>query len=615
MRFKTRVETRFMSAAVIAAVLSTSAGIRSARAQSGPGPLGLAPLSTVRPPEPINLLTYVRDRSRAIALGKALFWDMQAGSDGKTACATCHFAAGADLRSRNQLNPRVGPFTVNGPNFQLSAADFPTHRLTDPNDRGSTVLFDTDNVTGSQGVIPSNFVAVVPGSPSENVIFDGPDDIFNVGGVNVRRATGRNTPSNINAVFNFRNFWDGRAQNDFNGVNPFGSRDPSAKVAKVNSFGQVVLVTVSLSNSSLASQAVGPPGNGVEMSAEGRTLRDIGHKLFTLQPLGLQRVSATDSVLAPYVSTSGMGLRVSYDGLIRAAFQPAWWNSSAILTDAVTGRSYTMMEYNFALFWGLAIQMYEATLVSGQTRFDQFLAGDANALSLQEQKGLGTFKGKGGCVNCHGGPELTSAATSTVNSSGKFSFFRIDSTSGVYSDTGFANIGVRPTASDPGNGGFDPFGTTLSFTRLAGATPEAVQGSFKVPPLRNVELTAPYFHNGGALTLRQVVEFYSRRGDFANAEQNPMIANLALDDSEKDDLVAFLKSLTDERVRIQSAPFDHPQLLVPVGQQTNPDGSIMTDANGVAVDCILDVPATGTAGGAPLPTFESFAFTGPPCSG
>jgi cytochrome c peroxidase len=108
----------------------------------------------------------------------------------------------------------------------------------------------------------------------------------------------------------------------------------------------------------------------------------------------------------------------------------------------------------------------------------------------------------------------------------------IDSFSGVFSDTGFANIGVRPTASDPGNGGTDPFGNSLSITRLARATPEAVQGTFKVPALRNVELTAPYFHNGGQLTLRQVVDFYGRGGDFANAELNPEIRDLGLDDRD-----------------------------------------------------------------------------------
>jgi len=122
---------------LIAGVVSTFAGIpvfSSARASGGPGPGGggdgggdggLAPLSTVPVPEPANFADFIRDRGAAIVLGKALFWDMQAGSDGKTACATCHFSAGADLRSRNQLNPRVGPFVVNGPNFQLSAADFP----------------------------------------------------------------------------------------------------------------------------------------------------------------------------------------------------------------------------------------------------------------------------------------------------------------------------------------------------------------------------------------------------------------------------------------------------------------------------------------------------------
>ena len=599
-----------------AGVMSTSAGIpvfRAARASGGgdggipDGGGGLAPLSTVPVPEPANFADFIRDRGAAIALGKALFWDMQAGSDGKTACATCHFAAGADLRSRNQLNPRVGPFVVNRPNFQLSAADFPTHRLADPNDPASAVLFDTDNVSGSQGVLPSNFVSIVPGSAVDNVIFDGPDPIFSINGVNVRRSTGRNTPSNINAVFNFRNFWDGRAQNDFNGVNPFGSRDPNARVAKVNAAGGTDLVTVSLNNSSLASQAVGPPGNDVEMSAAGRTLKDIGVKLLALQPLGQQQVSATDSVLGRFAA-SGTGLQTSYADLIRQAFQPVWWNSTDILTDPVTGRSYTMMEFNFSLFWGLAIQTWEATLIAGQTRFDRFLRGDNAALSDLEKSGFSVFGGKGRCDKCHGGAEMTNASVANVNQRGP-----VDSDDGRFFDTGFTNNGVRPTASDPGNGGNDPFGNPLSITRLTGATPEAVQGTFKVPGLRNIELTAPYFHNGGELTLRQVVDFYSRGGDFANAELSPQIRNLGFSDSDKDALVAFLKSLTDERVRSAAAPFDHPQLFVPVGEQTNPDGSVKTDANGVAVDCILEVPATGAAGGAPLPTFESFQFTGPPC--
>jgi cytochrome c peroxidase len=566
---------------------------------------------------------FVKDKAAAIELGKALFWDMQVGSDGVTACATCHFSAGADLRSRNQLNPRVRPnFLVNGPNFQLSAADFPFHRLADPNNRDSAVLFDTQNVTGSQGVIPTHFVAITPGSAVDKVTFDPTDPTFNVNGVNVRRATGRNTPTNINAIFNFRNFWDGRAQNEFNGVTPFGDRDQTqnAKVAQVVN-GNVSLVrigadpTLRLTNASPASQAVGPPGNDVEMSAAGRTLRDIGRKLFALKPLGEQQVSQTDSVLGP--DANGMGLKTSYQDLIRKAFHGRWWDSPAILTDPDNGRQYTVMEYNFSLFWGLSIQLWEATLVSDQTPVDRFLAGDDAAIDDQAKEGLSVFGGKGRCNKCHAGPELTTASVNAINTLGVADNSNVQEPSGSFRrrsfDTGFANIGVTRTGDDPGNGGFDPFGNPLSVTRLRGLADDGVQGSFKVASLRNVELTAPYFHNGGSLTLRQVVDFYSRGGNFANPEQNPNIRDLGLSDQEKDALVAFLMALTDERVRIAAAPFDHPQLFVPAGEQVNADQSIKTDANGVAVDCFLEVPATGAAGGAAFPTFASFLFTGPPC--
>jgi cytochrome c peroxidase len=68
-------------------------------------------------------------------------------------------------------------------------------------------------------------------------------------------------------------------------------------------------------------------------------------------------------------------------------------------------------------------------------------------------------------------------------------------------------------------------------------------GTFKVPGLRNLELTAPYFHNGGQRIIRQVVEFYNRGGDFR--EHNVLntdfeIGKLNLTDQQIDDLVAFL---------------------------------------------------------------------------
>src|SRR4051795_7343068 len=237
-------------------------GLQSAGAAGGGGgAAGLAALSTMSVPTPPDMQRFIRDNSAAQKLGKAIFWDMQAGADGRQACASCHFNAGADNRSRNEINPRGGGFTLKGPNAQLTAADFPLHKLSDPNIAASAVLSDTDNVVGSQGVIPAHFKDVTEGDPFDGQSLDALDADFHVGSANVRRSTGRNTPSVINAVFNFRNFWDGRAQNDFNGVNPFGSRDGNARVAEVAPGGGVDRVKVSLADSSLASQAVGPPGN------------------------------------------------------------------------------------------------------------------------------------------------------------------------------------------------------------------------------------------------------------------------------------------------------------------------------------------------------------------
>src|SRR3954463_5031208 len=109
-------------------------------------PRAITPLGSVAVPEPQNLREFVKDKAAGVALGKALFWDMQLGSDGQTACAPCHFAAGADNRSKNQLNPRVARFVVHQPNYRLTESDFPFRRLADPADRNSAVQFDSDEV-------------------------------------------------------------------------------------------------------------------------------------------------------------------------------------------------------------------------------------------------------------------------------------------------------------------------------------------------------------------------------------------------------------------------------------------------------------------------------------
>jgi hypothetical protein len=113
-------------------------------------------------------------------------------------------------------------------------------------------------------------------------------------------------------------------------------------------------------------------------------------------------------------------------------------------------------------------------------------------------------------------------------------------------------------------------------------------GNFKAPQIREVELTGPYFHNGGKLTLRQVVDFYVRGGDFpvTNSQHRDfnilnLNAELQSDLSEEDKvaLVDFLLELTDDRVANEAAPFDHPQLILPLdGTAPESDGTINRDA-------------------------------------
>jgi len=111
-----------------------------------------SPLRTVPVPEPDQLDQFVADRAAAIRLGKALFWDMQVGSDGIQSCGSCHFHAGADSRTKNQLNPDLNGSnpafaSPGGPNYTLMAQDFPFHRLANPEDLTSVVA-DRQDVTG-----------------------------------------------------------------------------------------------------------------------------------------------------------------------------------------------------------------------------------------------------------------------------------------------------------------------------------------------------------------------------------------------------------------------------------------------------------------------------------
>ena len=616
---------------------------------------GLGSLATVSLPQP-NLDQFLNPgngaKLAARRLGKALFWDMQVGSDGQ-ACGTCHFQAGADPRAKNQMSPGLknvdplaqtvfGPTRSDapgGPNYELSAEDFPFHELEDPEEENfllRTVLYDSDDVVSSQGVFRSQFAGVVFGDPQDSgTPID--DEVFQVGGTNVRRVEPRNTPTMINAVFNHSNFWDGRAHNGFNGRTVLGPLDGTATIL-VRVGTRLVETPVAIPNSSLASQAVGPPESDLEMSFFDRSFPLIARKLFSLTPLGLQKVHKQDSLLGPLSRASqGLpGLKTTYPALIKAAFKPRYWSSPQL-----TAEGATQMEANFALFFGLAVQLYESTLVSDKTAFDEFMEGNDEALEEEQLRGLLAFMrtpdvedplfpddvGTGNCVSCHAGPELTSAAFTTLGprlidiagtSELAFGLLEVGPES-AYFDAGFANIGVRGTNEDLGRGGTE-LGLPLSFTRQAleglpfapdlpacGGAGEplcpigdrvAVDGAFKVPGLRNVELTGPYFHNGGQATLGQVLEFYDRQSDFGDVnvlDLDPRMAEVELSDLDEEPLIEFLLSLTDQRVRLEKAPFDHPQIFVPNGHPG--DHTLLDCISGEqACDDLLEVPAIGKHG-------------------
>ena len=461
-------------------------------------------LNTVRVPKVPGLVggssPIVINQKYARILGKSLFWDTALSSDG-SACASCHYHAGADERSVNQFNTgdldanRImgltfqptksggNPKSQINTNYQLKKSDFPMWAFQDPADKTSKLLFSTDDVVGSQGTFMANFIKVAPPSPYDECTAV-TDPIYHdvVTGKNVRQSTNRNAPSVIDAAFNFRNFWDGRANNIFNGQSPWGDRDPNAGVYIVQS-GSLKKVRLGLVNSALASQSVGPPVNSVEMSCAQRQFPDIAQKVLDMPGLSTQDVAPDDSILGPVRNSSGQGLSLTYRDLIMKAFSKKYWSSSEKV--GVSGKDYAQIEANFPMFFGLAIQLYESTLISDQAPYDtpmtpytqRYVVGGKvpSGLSPSQKRGLVVFLDNH-CQICHAGPTFSSAADPSVfRVSNKDGPVLVDRTAYALTpqsspipyaihDTGFANTGVVPESFDPGQNANDPWGNPLSFT-------------------------------------------------------------------------------------------------------------------------------------------------------
>lgn len=157
-----------------------------------------------------------------------------------------------------------------------------------------------------------------------------------------------------------------------------------------------------------------------------------------------------------------------------------------------------------------AIASYERTIISNNSPFDQWVKGNANAMTAQQVRGFKVFldKDKGNCAVCHSEPNFT--------------------------DNGFHNIGL------PSFGKENP-----DMGRYAQKPIKILKGAFKTPTLRDITLTAPYFHDGSAATLMDVIEHYAK-GGVVKTNLSPDMKALDLTQQDKEDLVAFLHTLTSE---------------------------------------------------------------------
>ncbi|MFK7740706.1 MAG: cytochrome-c peroxidase [Planctomycetota bacterium] len=268
--------------------------------------------------------------------------------------------------------------------------------------------------------------------------------------------------------------------------------------------------------------------NTTEMAHLGRDWADVTSKLASSEPMRL--ATQLPPRLATFVANQ------SYGDLFQQAF-----GSSAITETRVVQ----------------ALATYLRTLNSDESPWDGHLNG-TYTLTAEENLGLQLFtstaNGATACNTCHGD------FNNRVLTEGPIVGQMTSVPAGYYGSPIpvrllFHNIGIRPPSEDPGRG---------SVTGVA-----ADQGLFRVQPLRNIEISGPFFHNGSAATLEEAIDLYDRGGDF-HQNQAPSLTPRNYTQAEKDALVAILKTLTDPRLATGAYPFDRPLLSTQVSGPIGP---------------------------------------------
>lgn len=187
-----------------------------------------------------------------------------------------------------------------------------------------------------------------------------------------------------------------------------------------------------------------------------------------------------------------------------------------------------------------SIAAYITKLGSSHAPFDDFVAGDTNAISVSAQRGLKYFINDGGCLRCHFGPWMTDGSFHSVGIAPLNGGALIDSgRAGAIDKLTQAQFTASGIHSDDRNG----VRATIS-KHIAKRRED--WGSFRTPSLRNVAKTPPYMHAGQLETLDDVLEHYSTLENFVSADHHreTILEPLQLTQQQKEDLISFLESLT-----------------------------------------------------------------------
>ncbi|MFN8531587.1 MAG: parallel beta-helix domain-containing protein [Anaerolineae bacterium] len=235
-----------------------------------------------------------------------------------------------------------------------------------------------------------------------------------------------------------------------------------------------------------------------------------------------------DQMLTPLTSENEMGADVT----VMVEQLQAIPEYQAMFTTAFPGSETAITQENVAS----AIAAYERTLISNNSPFDRFAAGDFNALTPAQRRGFDVFRSaQTRCFECHAWPNFTHST--------------------------FHVLGVPDT---------DPAHPDLGRIETVNAAPG--ERAFRTPSLRNVALSAPYMHNGAFATLEEVVHFYSEGGGPAfgvDIAVDEKVQGFTLTDQQTADLIQFLYALTDEPSDLIAIPESVPSGLPVIAHSEN----------------------------------------------